>query len=121
MPGIRVCRVVGGAGSITSARVRSSFPAAGVGIKARLRLGHWHLREPSEPVCAGRKQDRDTSRHLSRAKEVQRSRRAHESSRQERGQSIDPGPMVYSFHQVILDRVGRGVDQLVHHRLGTDG
>jgi hypothetical protein len=54
------------------------------------------------------------------AKEVQRARCTQGPSGQQGGEPVDAGPVVDPVDQVVLHRIGRGVDQLVHHRVAVD-
>jgi hypothetical protein len=99
-----------------------------------LPLGRALVLDPTHPVAQlgqhlgdRSKLGGDGQRELERighrpvgAEDVERSRRTQPASVQQRRQPVDPGPVVDPLHPVVQHRVGRGVDQLVEHRLAAD-
>src|SRR5213078_1381383 len=70
----------------------------------------------------GRDRQRDLVRFghgAMRAEEVQRPRRTQRAALEQRGEAIDPGPVMDPLDQVIEDRIGSGVGQLVEDGLAT--
>src|SRR5690606_36112487 len=54
------------------------------------------------------------------AEEVVRARGGERLAREQGGVAVDARPLVGFLDEVILDRVGGGVDQHAHHVLATD-